>query len=122
MERRIYQITDRDLRKAAETRRLRERGLAEIESHRADPGYFRRRHTTYGLAKRDSGRLLNAGDPDYYEGRGQGLIDQMLGLPYTDERRTSAYNQGYHAGYLGSLGEMIGYIANNPNFDGLRGE
>lgn len=119
MERPTYQLTERDLAKAETKNRQRLSELEAIEENRADKAYWKRRRTTYGLAKRRACLLLNAGDPEYYRGRGQGMIDKMLNLSYTDERLTPAYNQGYYDGFHYSPGEMRDYIAQNPNFQNL---
>jgi hypothetical protein len=121
-ERRIYQVTERDERKAAEKRASRTAELARIEASRADKAYFKRRQTTFGLAKRDASRLALQGDVEWHRGRGQGLLDQLAGLPYSEERLSPAYNAGYHDGYLGSRNEVRGYIDSNTNFDFLREE
>lgn len=119
MERRIYQVTPKDELKAADKALDAAARLSKIEADKAAGKNFRSRQTTYGLAKRDATRRLLLGDVEYYEGRGQGMIDRMMELPYTEERRSPAYNMGYHEGYAFSEGEMYQYIANNPNFAGL---
>lgn len=116
MDRVIYQLTERDIKKAQEKEAQRRRELEEIEKRRDDKRYWKRRRTTYGLAKRDLCGHALAGDVDWYLGRGQGILDKMSGLGYSEERLSSAYNSGYYDGYHFSYTEMKGYIQNNPNF------
>lgn len=122
MERRIYQLTERDLQTAQDKAARRGAQLAEIESHAPNAAYWKRRRTTYGLAKRDVMGLALAAAPDYYEGRGQGMLDVMSGWLYSEERRGPAYNAGYHDGYHFSYNEMHGYVERNPNFAHLLAE
>jgi hypothetical protein len=119
MERRIYELTQRDWKNAEKKAAMREKALADIESHKDDRTYWKRRQTTFGLAKREAAALALQGDIEWHKGRGQGILDQLQGLSYTVERRSPAYNAGYHAGYLGSKNEMREYIAANPNFQNL---
>ncbi len=121
-ERRIYRITERDEAKAAQKRAQREAELLALETHREDKAHWKRRQTTFGLAKRDVARLALQGELEWHRGRGQGLLDQIAGLPYSAERFSPAYNAGYHEGYLGSVGELKQWIAQNSNFDFLRQE
>lgn len=117
---RIYQLTERDRKTAADKADQARARLAEIESRKSDVSWWKRRRTTYGLAKRDASRQALRGELDYYEGRGQGLLDQIQELPYAEERRSAAYNAGYHDGFLGSLNELHGYLQQNANFDFMR--
>lgn len=127
MTRRIYEPTPGDCKRAIEKAAERETLLATIEAHRHEPQWFKRRQTTYGLAKRNATRLLNAGDIEYYRGRGQGIIDVMSGLEYAADARegstntSPAYRQGYYDGWHHSPTAMRDYIANNLNFAGLGG-
>lgn len=122
--RRIYQLTEKDRARAAGNLDRWTARLSEIEMHRGDKSYWKKRHTTFGLAKRDAARNALRGHADFSEGRGQGLLDQIAsagtGVGYTDERRSSAYNFGYYEGFRGSRRELAGYIATNHNFDFLR--
>jgi hypothetical protein len=115
----MYQVTPQDEAKASGKLAQRTAQMERVEADHAAGVSFRKRQTTYGLKKRDTARLLLTGDIDYYEGRGQGMIDQMMGLEYTEERRSKAYNMGYHDGFHFSESEMRDYIARNPNFAGL---
>jgi len=119
MERRIYEVTPHDEKKAREAASFRAAELELIEAHRADKAYWKRRRTTYGLAKRDVSKYALRGDPEYYRGRGQGILDRLQGLDYAAERNDSAYNMGYHEGWNYSPNGMRDYIAANPNFAGL---
>lgn len=117
MDRKLYELTERDLANAAKKMAIRERVMGELESHRDEPRYWKARRTTYRLAKREAAALLLQGQPDWHEGRGQGLLDQIAGLGYTSERCSPAYNAGYYEGYHASVNAMRDYLRTNPNFN-----
>ncbi len=119
MERALYQLTERDLRNSERKGSLRDQAMAEIEAHRTDAGYWKRRKTSFGLAKRDAAALSLQGQPEWHQGRGQALLDRLTGKGYGEERPNSAYNAGYHSGWHESLNGLKDFLASNPNFAGL---
>ena len=98
MERVIYQPTERQERKWA--------GLAphEMPSDEEFRTSWAKHHhgktAGWGLGKRDwiIGNLCNG--REYQIGLWQGRVDRARGLEYAEERIDSAYNLGYHCGYI----------------------
>jgi len=119
MERAVYQLTERDRRNAERKAQMRDAAMAEIESRRGDAGYWKRRRTTFGLAKREAAALSLQGQPEWHQGRGQALLDRLTGHPYGEERPNPAYNAGYYEGWHASLHGLKDFLATNPNFAGL---
>jgi hypothetical protein len=119
MERAIYQVTERDERNASRKGQMRDSALAEIETHAKDAGYWKRRRTTFGLAKRDAAALALQGDVEWHRGRGQAVLDRLMGLGYGEERPGAAYNAGYYEGWHASLNGLKDFLATNPNVAGL---
>ena len=114
MERRIYQLTDADLKRAEKKLRMRERDMARADADLQTTNG--KAHRKASLRKRDAAGLALQGNAEWQRGRGQGILDRLSGLPYHEERLTSAYNAGYYAGYNHSPGEVRDLIANNPQF------
>ena len=117
MERRAYQLTESDLRRAE---KKAEQGIADIAradaALQAAEGKARRKAS---LRKRDATALALQGEPEWQRGRGQGISDKLGGLSYSGERLSAAYNAGYYEGYNFSRGELHDYLTANPNFAGL---
>jgi len=53
----------------------------------------------WGIAKRDWAKTNLAASQDYQVGMWQGRVDAANKLPYSEERKTTSYNYGYHIGY-----------------------
>ena len=104
MNRKMYQLTERDTEKANRVREQAERELAHIEEN-ADR---LRKQKKYGLRKRDVARRALKGDTEYVRGLWQGRIDRVRGMDYTDERPGSSYNMGYYTGWNGLESDLRG--------------
>lgn len=94
--RQVYEITEKDTKKAERNREAAEARLAYIEQNAAKL----RRQRKYGLMKAEATRQLLKGDLEYLRGLWQGRIDAAHELSYTDDRPNSAFNMGYHEGYV----------------------
>jgi len=102
MNRKMYKMTTKDLNKCQRELRY---GTAEMERVEANKSKLGRK---YGLRKRDAARRLLKGSPEYVRGLWQGRIDAARGLNYSEERLESAYNMGYHTGYINYASNIHG--------------
>jgi hypothetical protein len=102
--RQVYEITERDIKKAQRNREAAEARLAYIEQN-ADK---LRRQRKYGLMKAEATRQLLKGDPEYIRGIWQGRIDAAREQSYGDERPNKAFNMGYHEGYVNYKRDLCG--------------
>ena len=93
MDRKMYQLTARDEKKASRNERENENARAWADANKAKLG------RKYGIRCREIARQALKGDTEYFRGMGQGRVDAANELPYSEERNDSAYNMGYHEGY-----------------------
>ena len=110
--RKIYVVTERDIKKAKKCKEQAEYQLNYIEENK------NKLRKKYGLKKRDAVASFHKGSLEYHRGVGQGRLDQLSGLPYDEKRLNPEYNMGYHQGFCGNSGEWIKNIqGKNENFD-----
>lgn len=97
--RKIYELTANDLKKISINSESEYKSrLTEFDSHKEALG------KKFGLKKRDFAATLLRSTREYYQGKGQGLLDLACKLPYSADTNKSetfgnAYNLGYHTGY-----------------------
>jgi len=110
--RKIYQITENDQKKVEKNQKTATGKLTEIEKNRSSLG------KKYGLQKRNATASALKGNIEYLIGQGQGRLDQLAGLPYSEDRLDAAYNMGYHDGYtISTSGWLADLQGKNENFD-----
>lgn len=95
-ERRIYQLTERDMKKAITEEELEAQKAEALSAVDADKKKLGKR---YGLKKRDVAASFVRTGTEYARGLGQGRLDKLAGLPYTEERDNKNFNLGYYTGY-----------------------
>jgi len=97
MARKLYTLTEKQLRKAAESPAVEmpsddEFKAAWKKSHHGKPA-------GWGMGKAAWIKRQMKNDPEYVRGLWQGMVDQANGLDYSEERNESVYNLGYYRGY-----------------------
>ncbi len=108
----IYQITENDQKKAEKNQRQAEGRLVEIERNKISLG------KKYSLQKRNATAAILKGNIEYLRGQGQGRLDQLMELAYTDERVNESYNMGYHDGYTANRNGWLADLRDkNDNFN-----
>lgn len=108
-----YRMTRNDLKKVVpEDERLKAaaEALAALDAEKARLG------RKYPLRKRELARQQLMSSPEYRLGLGQGKLDRIRGVSYTEARTTSAYNMGYHEGWNDNPSHWKQQRATNPNF------
>jgi hypothetical protein len=100
-ERPAYEVTERERERAGQNADYSREKLARIDERRAalPATATRRMKTKLSLTKMRAACTALHGSVEWFRGRGQGIIDALVGLPYSDERFSNAYNLGYHDGY-----------------------
>lgn len=94
MERKMYQMTERQLSKCASVEQPSDEWF-QAEWKRAHHGKL----AGWGMGKRNFIVSQMAHTAEYQQGLWQGRVDRACGLDYSEERIDSAYNLGYHRGY-----------------------
>lgn len=114
-ERKIYQLTERDMKKAIseeEVEVFKAQRLAEIDAEKKKLG------KRYGLKKRDISASFVRIGTEYARGLGQGRLDKLACLPYTEERDNKNFNLGYYTGYTENPRNYLDGMkqTGNPNY------
>jgi len=113
MERKIFQLTEQQLRKCR-TVQLPSDDEIKIMWAKAHSGKV----AGWGMKKRDLALSALRGSPEYQRGMWQGRADAARGLDYSEERNDSAYNLGYHQGYTNYQSDRRGWdAATRQTFD-----
>jgi hypothetical protein len=94
MERKMYQLTEQQLRKC--------RSVSLPSDDEIKAAFARRHHGVtrgWGMLKRDMILSNLKFDAEYQRGLWQGRVDKANGLSYSEERNDNHYNLGYYRGY-----------------------
>jgi len=96
MERKIYELTEKQIAKAIAVR-------FELPSDEEIKTRWSKQHhgktTGWGMMKRDLANAQLKGDTEYQRGIWQGRVDKARELDYSEERNEKSYNLGYYRGY-----------------------
>lgn len=95
MDRKMYQLTEQQLRKCASVEQPSDEWFRE-KWERSHHGKV----TGWGMGKRNWIVSQMARTAEYQRGLWQGRVDRARGLDYSEERIDSAYNLGYYRGYI----------------------
>lgn len=94
MERKMYQLTEQQLKKCCSV---------TLPSDEEIKAQFAHRHhgktTGWGMLKRDIILSNLKFGAEYQRGIWQGRVDKANGLPYSEDRNDNHYNLGYYRGY-----------------------
>lgn len=113
--RKIYKLPANDLKKITINSEAEYKDrLAEFDINKEALG------KKFGLKKRNFASQLLRSTREYYQGKGQGLLDLACKLPYAADTNDSetfgnAFNLGYHTGYT-SPANLRDAKMHNPNF------
>lgn len=96
MERRMYQLTEKQLRDA-------DRYTGHMPTDDEIKARWAKSHhgktTGWGMLKRNIALSNLTCSAEYVRGLWQGRVDKANGLDYSEQRNDNAYNLGYHRGY-----------------------
>lgn len=118
--RKLYELTAGDLKKITVNSEAEYKArLAEFDVNKESLG------KKFGLRKRNFASTLLRSTREYYQGKGQGLLDLACKSPYAADTNDSetfgnAFNLGYHTGYTNPA-NLRDAKMHNPNFAFLNG-
>ncbi len=113
MERKIYQLTDKQIAKAVASR-FDMPSDDEIKSRWMEAHHGK--VTGWGMEKAELTRKQLKGDVEYQRGIWQGRVDRANDVEYNEERTTSSYNMGYHEGYSNYESDRRGWDQNTRDW------
>ncbi len=99
MERKIYQPTEKQLKKWPQPGQTSGISMTDEEIKAAWKKSHGGKVAGWGMKKRDMVLTNMTGSYEYQLGIWQGRVDRANGLDYSEERNESAYNLGYYRGY-----------------------
>lgn len=116
MERKIYQLTAKQLEKAERSAT----NPVQMPSDEEFKARAKKERKPWGILKRDWVKIHMSTTAEYQQGLWQGMVDKANGLDYSDERPGSAYNMGYYIGWNNYESNRKGWDANTrQQFDSL---
>ena len=129
MERKLYQMTEKQIARFADkpTQAEIDIKVAELRDGSRDEGFkadWKRRHhgkvTGWGMGKAQCIIQLLQGTIEYQRGIWQGRVDKARGLGYSEDRAEKSYNLGYYRGYTEYESNRRGWQADQrAEFDTL---
>ncbi len=110
MTRKIYTLTEKDLKKAAQFASAATNRKDRVE---ANPSGYKK---VQAAKRRAASMDALKGDTEYHRGIGQARVDRANGLEYSEERNDSAYNLGYYRGWTNYETDIKGGLVISPEY------